>query len=1191
LFSRFFIDRPIFATVVSIVIVLTGGVAVWTLPIAQYPQITPPSITVSTTYPGADARVVAESVAAPIEQQVNGVENMLYMSSQAANDGSYSLSVTFKPGVNLNFAQVLVQNRVNLALPQLPDVVRQIGVTTRKRNPDILLIVSLYSEDDPATHKPYYDQLYLSNYAFIYCADEIKRIDGVGDVFLFGQQDYSMRVWIDPDQLAARGMTAMDVVAAVKEQNIQVAAGQLGGPSPHPQGEGREGGQPYQFTLTTLGRLVKPEQFENIIIRTTPDGRIIRIKDIGYAEIAPKSQDVENKLDFHPSTGIAIFQLPDANALATADRIRAKMEELKKRFPPNLKYSMAYDTTPFVAESIVEVVKTLIEAIILVAIVVLIFLQSWRSTIIPLTAVPVAIIGTFAVMAVMGFSLNNLTLFGLVLAIGIVVDDAIVVVEAVEHHIEEGMTPKQAAIKAMEEVSGPVIAVALVLSAVFVPCAFITGITGQFFRQFALTIAVSTVLSALNSLTLSPALAALFLKPTGAKRDPIGRVLFFVLGWFFWLFNFAFRHTTNAYTRVVGMLLRVSFLVLIVYAAMLGLTYWGFNQLPTGYIPTQDKGYLLVSLQMPDATALERTKEVVNRADQILHEEKGVGDTISISGQSFVLGAFGPNFGQFFVPLKPFSERETPDMTSAAIADRLTKKISKEVPEARLAIFGPPPVAGLGSGGGFKFIVEDRGENDLKKLQDETDKLVALGNRLGGLGPDGRALEAVSAPPGSNQPIPPLSEGQTHDLPKLKGLMTIFTVKSPQKYFDLNRDQCERLGVNPSDVFSTLQIYLGSLYANDFNLYGRTWQVNVQAKGEFRNHEEDVRRLMVRNKTGGMVPLGTVGDVTDINGPLILTRYNMYPAAAITGDTMPGVSSGDAIKMMEALANQNLPKTMAYEWTEITYIQQQSGSTAMMLFALGVLGVFLVLAALYESWALPLAVILVVPMCLLSSITGVWLSHTFWATAGDINIFTQIGFVVLVGLASKNAILIVEFAKMKRDAGLPRREATLEAVKLRLRPILMTSFAFILGVVPLMVSKGAGWEMRQTLGIAVFSGMLGVTLFGIFLTPVFFYVSEWFSELWPFNTPEAKHAGKMALDLLTFAYVRRLGGRLWHWAAEIAQERRPAHSGQLAPGVAGDSRSESPTMPPIQSNGDGNGAHTADAQGPVSEADVPVTQK
>ncbi len=967
----------------------------------------------------------------------------------------------------------------------------------------------------------------------------------------------------------------MDVAAAVKEQNIQVAAGRLGEPP-------SKGKQPYEFTLTTLGRLVKPEQFENIILHTTPDGREIRIKDIGYAEIAPKSQDVTNTLDSHPSASVAIFQLPDANALATADRIRAKMEELKKRFPPGLEYATAYDTTPFVAESIVEVVKTLLEAIALVAIVVMIFLQSWRSTIIPLTAVPVAVIGTFAVMAVMGFSLNNLTLFGLVLAIGIVVDDAIVVVEAVEHHIEEGMKPKQAAIQAMHEVSGPVIAVALVLSAVFVPCAFITGITGQFFRQFALTIAVSTVISALNSLTLSPALAALVLKPKGAKRDWIGRGLFFVLGWFFWLFNFAFRHTTTAYTRAVGLLLRVSVLVLVVYGALLGLTYWGFNQMPTGYIPSQDKGYLLVSLQLPDATALEKTKEVLERVDAICQKEKGVAHSIAIAGTSFSLGANGPNFGQFFLPLKPFEERKTSDMTSTAIAARLNTVLAKEVPEARVFIFGPPPVAGLGTGGGFKFIVEDRGENDLKRLQDQTDKLVALGNRAAGFDSHGRVLLSASKKDAQGKPLPP-GEGETNSPPLLQKLVTIFTVKSPQKYFDLDRQQCERLGVNPSDVFSTLQIYLGSLYANDFNLFGRTWQVNIQAMGQFRNRVEDVRRLKVRNKTGGMVPLGTVGNVTDINGPLILTRYNMYPAAAINGDTAPGVSSGDSIKLMEALANQNLPKTMAYEWTEITYIQLQSGNTAMVLFALGVLGVFLVLAALYESWALPLAVILVVPMCLLSSIAGVWLSHRLWQTAGDINIFTQIGFVVLVGLASKNAILIVEFAKLKRDAGLPRREATLAAVKLRLRPILMTSFAFILGVVPLVVATGAGWEMRQTLGVAVFSGMLGVTLFGIFLTPVFFYVIEWFSELWPFNTPEAKHAGKTALDWLSFGPLRRMGGRLGRWAAEIARERpgRP-----LPPRAA-------PSAAPVGKNG-GNGASngsTADGSGTQGSADVGATRK
>ncbi|HBI46827.1 MAG TPA: transporter [Planctomycetales bacterium] len=1077
MFSRFFIDRPIFAAVLSVVITLAGGIAVWTLPIAQYPQITPPSIVVSTTYPGANAQTVAESVAAPIEQQVNGVENMFYMSSQCANDGSYSLTVTFKPGVNLNFAQVLVQNRINLALPQLPEIVKQIGVVTRKRNPDILLVVNLISPDNR------FDQLHLSNYAAIHLKDEVSRVDGVGDVFLFGQQDYSMRVWVDPDQLAARNLTAMDVVAAIREQNQQVAAGQIGQPPiSHPQES--------QFTLTTLGRLTEPEQFADIILRTTKEGRVLRIKDIGHVELSAKTLDIENKLDSMPSTGVAVFQLPDANALDTADRIKAKMEELKKAFPPGLEYKIVYDTTPFVRESVDEVFKTLGEAIILVALVVLIFLQSWRSTIIPLVAVPVAIIGTFAVMAAVGFSLNNLTLFGLVLAIGIVVDDAIVVVEAVEHHIEEGLLPKQAAIKAMEQVSGPVIAVALVLTAVFVPCMFISGITGQFFRQFALTIAVSTIISALNSLTLSPALAALFLKPKGAKRDLPGRVLFFLLGWFFWLFNFAFRHSTNAYARAVGLMLRGSAVVLVLYVALLGLTYWGFNALPAGYIPPQDKGYLSISVQLPDAASLERTKVVMDQIDEICKETPGVDHRITIAGQSFTLGAFGSNFGQFFIMLKPFDERRDPKLYSTFIAANLSKRIEAEIPDARAFVSGPPPVAGLGSGGGFTFIVEDRGVNDLKTLQQQTDNLVA----------------------------------KARDNPRLRkeAISTIFTVKSPQKYVDVNRQQCEALGVAPGDVFSTLQIYLGSLYVNDFNLGGRTWQVNVQAEGQFRSQVEDVKRLKVRNRAGGMIPLGTVMNIEDVAGPLILTRYNEYPAAAIRGDTAPGVSSGEAIHIMEDLANQELPRNMAFEWTEITYVQLQSGNTAMLLFALGVLAVFLVLAALYESWALPLAVILVVPMCLLSSIAGVAITHS------DINIFTQIGFVVLVGLACKNAILIVEFAKLKRDAGLSRRDATLEAIRLRLRPILMTSFAFILGVVPLAFSQGAGAEMRRTLGVAVFSGMLGVTLFGIFLTPVFFYVVEWVSEMSLFNHPWVKRFHDVSLDVLTLRFVPRLAHEYWN---------------------------------------------------------------
>ncbi len=1087
MFSRFFIDRPIFAAVLSIVITLAGLVAYPTLPIAQYPQITPPSIIVSTTYPGANAQTVSESVAAPIEQQVNGVENMFYMSSQCANDGSYSLTVTFKPGVNLNFAQVLVQNRINLALPQLPEIVKQIGVVTRKRNPDILLIINLISPTKQ------FDQLHLSNYANINLKDEIARVDGVGDVFLFGQEDYSMRVWVDPDQLAARNLTAMDVTAAIQEQNQQVASGQIGQP---PVGRVPEN----QFTLTTLGRLSEPEQFADIILKTTPDGRVLRIKDVGHVELGAKTEDIENTLDMQPTRGLAVFQLPDANALDTAKRIKDKMDELKKAFPPGLDYAIAYDTTPFVQESIDEVYKTLIEAIILVALVVLVFLQSWRSTIIPLVAVPVAIIGTIAVMAAVGYSLNNLTLFGLVLAIGIVVDDAIVVVEAVEHHIENGLLPKQAAFKAMEQVSGPVIAVALVLSAVFVPCMFISGITGQFFRQFALTIAVSTIISALNSLTLSPALAALFLRPKGAKPDLPGILLHLLLGWFFWLFNFAFTRATNIYTRAVGMLLRVSAIVLILYVGLLGLTYWGFKTLPAGYIPSQDKGYLLISVQLPDAASLQRTKVIVAQIERICLETPGIDHTISIAGQSFTLGANGSNFGQFFIPLKPFNERRDPKLYSTIIAAALSKRIAAEVPDAKAFIFGPPPVAGLGSGGGFKFMVEDRGVNDLKTLQMQTDNLVA----------------------------------KAKVIPQLKPLATIFTVKSPQKYVDVNRQQCEALGVEPNDVFSTLQIYLGSLYVNDFNLGGRTWQVNVQAEGRFRNQIEDVKRLKVRNKTGGMVPLGTVMNVQDIAGPLILTRYNEYPAAAINGDTMPGVSSGEAIRLMEDLANKELPQNMTYEWTEITYVQLQSGNTALLLFALGVLAVFLVLAALYESWALPLAVILVVPMCLLSSIAGVALTHS------DVNIFTQIGFVVLVGLACKNAILIVEFAKLKRDAGMSRREATLDAVRLRLRPILMTSFAFILGVVPLVFSHGAGAEMRQTLGVAVFSGMIGVTLFGIFLTPVFFYVVEWVSETSLFSNPWMRRFRDVSLDVLTLRFVPRLAQE--YWSARPVKRPIPAPS-------------------------------------------------
>jgi multidrug efflux pump len=1064
--SRFFIDRPIFASVLSIVITLAGAVSYFTLPLAQYPQITPPTIQVMCTYPGANAQVVAESIAAPIEQQVNGVEDMMYMSSNSTNDGSYNLTVTFQPGVNLNFAQVLVQNRVNLALPQLPDVVKQTGVTTRKRNPDILMIVSLFSPDGSR------DNLYLSNYATIQIKDELARVEGVGDIFLFGQQDYSMRVWVDPEKLASRGMTADDVTNALREQNVQVAAGEIGQPPAGPR-------QTFELPLTTLSRLSDPEQFADVILKTTADGRQVRIKDVGRVELGPRNQDVLARVDGLPTTSIAIFQLPDANALDTADRVVARMEELKQSFPPGIEYGAYYDTTPFVRESIHEVIKTLGVAVTLVAVVVLVFLQNWRSSVIPLVAVPVAIIGTFAAMAAIGFSLNNLTLFGLVLAIGIVVDDAIVVVEAVEHHIEEGMKPRDATIRAMDEVSGPVVAVALVLCAVFVPCAFITGITGQFFRQFALTIAVSTVISAFNSLTLSPALAAILLQPKGARRDPFGRLLDFALGWFFRLFNKTFGVATSAYTGVVRWALRGSAIVLLLYGGLLAATYWEFLRLPAGYIPAQDKGYLLIPVQLPDAASLERTVDVVNRIEKICHETPGVAHTISSSGQSWTLGAFGSNFANFFVTLTDFHERAgDPELYSDAIADKLKRRLAKEVPEASALVLGPPAVSGLGNAGGFKFALEDRGDLGPDALQQQAEHLIAKANKT----------------------------------PGLTGLFTVFRANSPQLFVDVNRDQCFKLGVRLHDVFDTLQVYLGSVYVNDFNKFGRTWQVVVQADARYRDQVGDVKRLRVRNARGDMVPMGTLASIREINGPLLLGRYNMWPAAAVIGNAAPGYSSGQAVEILERVAQEELPRrTMGVEWTEITYVQITAGNTAGVLFGMAVVLVFLVLAAQYESWSLPLAVILVVPTCILGTLVGVDVTHS------DVNVFTQVGLVVLVGLASKNAILIVEFARAKRHAGEPTDQATLEASRVRLRPILMTSFAFILGVVPLLFATGAGAEMRRTLGTAVFSGMLGVTLFGIFLTPVFFAVIDRVSQAGLWQTAEFRVIGMVLYYLLVLA--------------------------------------------------------------------------
>jgi multidrug efflux pump len=1073
--SHFFIERPIFASVLSIVITLAGAVAVINLPVAQYPRITPPSIIVNCNYPGADARVVADSVAAPIEQQVNGVEDMLYMVSQSNNDGSYSLTVTFKPGVNLNFAQVLVQNRINLALPLLPDVVKQAGVTTRKRTPDILMVIAVYSPHGR------YDQLYLSNYATIKLKEELARVDGIGDVIQFGQQDYSMRIWVDPERLAELNLTAGDLANAVREQNRQVAAGHFG---QQPLGSGKA----VEIPITTVGRLSDPAEFEDIIIRSDADGRKVRIKDVGHVEFGARNRDTTSKVNGRPNGSIAIFALPDANAIAVAERIRARMEQLKKSFPEDMDYAISLDMTPFIRESIHEVFQTLIEAVILVAVVVLVFLQNWRSALIPLVAVPVAIIGTFAVMAAIGFSINNLTLFGLVLAIGIVVDDAIVVVEAIEHHIEEGMTPRQAAHKAMDEVSGPVIAVALVLSAVFVPCAFITGITGQFFRQFALTIAVSTVISAFNSLTLSPALAAILLPPRGARKDLPGRLLDLLLGWFFRLFNVGFRRGTSLYVRVVGLALRGSLIVLVLYGGLLALTWWTSTRLPSGYIPNQDQGRFYIAVQLPDAAALERTQEAMDKIQRLVQQQEGVVHVTEVAGNSWTLSANGSNFGNFFVTFTPFEDRRDPSLSAGAITKRVQALLDKEVPEAKVSLYTPPPVSGLGSASGFKIIIEDRNSLGLVELQKQVDRLI--------------------------------NRSKSSD--KVENLFSVFRANVPQLYADVNREQCETMGVNPKDVFDTLQIYLGSLYVNDFNRFGRTWQVIVQASGPFRNNIDKIKLLKVRNTQGQMVPLGAVLTIREIGGPINIGRYNMYPAAAILGATKPGVSSGEGIEEMERLCADVLPPGMAFEWTEINYMQVDAAKNIWnkLIFPLAVVFVFLVLAAQYESWALPLAVILVVPMCILGSLAGVAATRTEWfaqlcsklgmaAITSDINIFTQIGFVVLVGLASKNAILIVEFAKRKREFGLSRHEATLQACRLRLRPILMTSFAFILGVLPLLLSTGAGFEMRRTLGTAVFSGMLGVTLFGIFLTPVFFNVIEWFIDTPLFSSKRARQVGRV----------------------------------------------------------------------------------
>ena len=1101
--AKFFIERPVLGVVISVVILLAGLAAVKILPIAQYPEITPPTVQVSGSYPGASASVVRDTVAAPIEQQVNGVENMLYMSSQCTNDGGYNLTVTFELGTNLDMAQVLVQNRVNLALPSLPDTVKAIGVSTKKKSPSILLVVNLTSEVDTATKKPTFDQLYLSNYATIQIKDELARLKGVGDVAYLGQQDYSMRVWLDPEQLASNGVTATDVINVLKEQNVQVAAGQIG-QQPVPPG------QDFQYTLSTLGRLIEAEQFGEIVVKTGTAGQVVRLRDVSRSELGAKNQDTRCTLDGQPSVGLAIYQLPGSNALETAENIRRRMKQLAVRFPSGLRYDIVYDTTPFIEESVAEVFNTLRDAIILVAIVVLLFLQDWKAMILPMIDVPVSLVGTFAVMYMMGFTLNNLTLFGLVLAIGIVVDDAIVVLEAVETKLAEGLDAKAATIKAMGEITGAIIAITLVLCSVFLPSALIGGISGQFYRQFALTIAASMIISAINAMTMTPSRAVMIFKDYkhGAHGHEdtrealpwwgyagllgwLGATLLArsglpgvgmaqsagwqgwavwvacfapgaVAGWFltkpvnrilsrfFKLFNRGFDFVTQIYGRVVGGMLRVCVIVLFVYGGLLGLTALGFARIPTGFIPTQDKGYLIVDVQLPDSASLERTVAALKRVEAKALDTKGVIHTIGIPGQSFVLNAIGSNLGSMFIILDEFENRRDHSLNAGELARKLQKEFYTEIVEAQVAVFGAPAVDGLGNAGGFKLMVEDLADVPLDVLQGQTENLADKGRRAPGIG----------------------------------GLFSSFRAATPQLYVDIDRTKCKTMAVPLADVFNTLQVYLGGYYVNDFNRFGRTWQVNLQADAPFRLKAEDVRQLKTRNSSGEMVPLGTVATIEDIGGPMLITRYNMHTAATLNGAALPGVSTGTIIKTVAGLSERELPKNMTFEWTELTFLQTQEGNAVIFAFGGAVVLVFLVLAAQYESYSLPLAVILVVPMCLLSSLAGIAIINS------DINIFVQVGFIVLVGLACKNAILIVVFAKAAQASGQSRREATLAACRSRLRPIIMTSFAFILGVVPLMIAHGAGAEMRRTLGTAVFAGMLGVTAFGIFLTPVFYYVIQ-----------------------------------------------------------------------------------------------------
>lgn len=1143
--ARFFVDRPVLATVLSIVIVIIGLVALTQLPVAQYPEVTPPTVQVAAIYPGANAETVAKTVATPIEQEVNGVEGMIYMASRCTNDGQMLLDVTFKLGTDLDKAQVLVQNRVAIAQAKLPEEVKRTGVTTKKKSPSILLCVNLLSKKRPDGGS-YYDQLYLSNYASLNVKDDLARIDGVGDVSFLGPRDYSMRVWLDPTKLAALQLTANDVVAAIREQNVQVAAGRLGQP-PVPDAVN----VPFQLVINTRGRLSTEEEFGDIVIRRGEQGQLVHLREVVRAgrfgaggealekgiELGAKNYDVNSYLNGDPSITLALFQLPGSNALSVARTVRERMRELRADFPEGLDYEIVYDTTVFIDESVHEVYKTLYEAFILVFIVVLIFLQDWRATLLPMIDVPVSLIGTFAVMALLGFSLNNLTLFGLVLAIGIVVDDAIVVVENIERWMATGLPPREATIKAMDEITGPVIAITLVLSAVFIPTAFLAGITGEFYRQFALTIAASTIISAINAMTMAPARAVTLIKPHaahgahgahGAHAAPrevlppwgIG-LLFgfaayklvgpFVLRWAglaagggehqgaaaagadfpgdpnHWLrtlagwlvaaaivigvaagarflapwvnrllsrfldgFNRVFEWLAGGYGVAVRRMVRLSLVLAVVYGGLLAATVLGFRAVPAGFIPEQDKGYLLVNVQLPDGASLSRTDSLVRELSDVARSTPGVAHTIAVPGYSLLLGANISNVGGMFVILEPFEERK---LDRALHARRIAAELGKRFAarqEASIGVFGAPPVDGLGSTGGVKIQVQDRRGAGLRALR-----------------------ESVGV----------LSDELTRN-PRIAAAFSTFSVSQPQLYVDIDREKAKAQGVSVGDINSTLQTYLGSVYVNDFLFQDRNWQVNVQADPRFRIRVEDIGRLEVRNAAGTRVPLSALIRVRDMAGPAVVNHFNLYPSAEITGVSAPGVSSRQAITVFDESARNLLPGTMGTAWTELAYqeLEAEKDLLAKIVFPLAVLFVFLVLASQYESWTLPLAILLIVPMCLLSALAGLA------AMRLDNNIFAQIGFVVLIGLAAKNAILVVEFAKQLEESGMSRLEAIVEASRTRLRPILMTSFAFILGVLPLALAKGAGAEMRVPLGVAVSAGMLGVTFFGLVFTPVFYWL-------------------------------------------------------------------------------------------------------